>query len=349
MTPRSTLARALCVLALAGAAPLAPAQTLPLTPAQKSNLGIVVAPVGAAGGVTLDVVGRVRLPPTALAVVAAGGDGLVTRLYTQAGDKVGRGAALVSLSMPGLAEARALAIQARLRADLADDNAARDGKLHAEGLIAEARLRATRSEAASARAAVAAANAQLRLLGAGRSSGAELTLTSPIAGSVLEVMAEPGARVAAGTALVKLADLSRLALEIPLTASQAAGVAVGQKLALADGTAGRIAALLPQLDAAQNVLARATLERTPATLRPGQTVRVALAAGNGGGRAVPTTAVVWKGKQAHVFVEVGQGFAATPVNVLRQNAGAAEVEGLAAGARVAVKGVAALKAKWLGE
>jgi hypothetical protein len=50
-----------------------------------------------------------------------------------------------------------------------------------------------------------------------------------------------------------------------------------------------------------------------------------------------------------VFVETAQGFVPTPVKLVRQNASQAEVTGLAAGSRVAIKGVAALKAQWLGE
>jgi hypothetical protein len=50
-----------------------------------------------------------------------------------------------------------------------------------------------------------------------------------------------------------------------------------------------------------------------------------------------------------VFVETSQGFTATPVKLVRQNASQAEITGLAASSRVAVKGVAALKAQWLGK
>ena len=42
-------------------------------------------------------------------------------------------------------------------------------------------------------------------------------------------------------------------------------------------------------------------------------------------------------------------FTPTLVKLVRQNASQAEVTGLAPGSRIAVKGVAALKAQWLGE
>ena len=127
----------------AGILPAA-AEVLPLNAAQKQNLGIVtvVAATGAESP-ALTYPAQVTLPPASVHVVAATGEALVTRLHVQAGDAVRRGAPLVSLSMPGLVEAQNALTQARLRAQLTAGNAARDEKLFAEGLVAEARLRAT--------------------------------------------------------------------------------------------------------------------------------------------------------------------------------------------------------------
>ena len=347
------------VLALLGAAPAFAADVLPLTAAQKKNLGIAtVAAATQTASPALTYTARVTLPPASVRVAAAAGAGLVTQLHVQAGDTVKRGAPLVTLSMPGLADAQNALTQARLRSQLAASNAARDEKLFGEGLIAESRLRATRSEAQSARASLAAAQSALSLMGTGKVSGSAITLTAPIAGVVTESVAEPGQRVDAGMALVKVADLSQLALEIPLSTTQARQVAVGQSVTVADSEArGRVTALLPQLSASQSVLARASLVDPQKRLRPGQSVQVALAgvsAAVGGAQSahslvVPATALVWKASQPYVFVETAQGFTPTPVQLIRQNASQAKVPGLAAGSRVAAKGVAALKAQWLGE
>ncbi|MDO9221911.1 MAG: efflux RND transporter periplasmic adaptor subunit [Thiobacillus sp.] len=338
--------------ALFGATPAFAANVLPLTAAQKANLGIVtVAAAKQTASPALTYPARVTLPPASVRVVAAAGAGLVTQLHVQAGDAVKRGAPLVTLSMPGLADAQNGLTQARLKSQLAASNAARDQKLFAEGLIAESRLRATQSESQSARATLAAAQTMLSMLGAGKVSGSAITLTAPIAGVVLESAAEPGERVDAGMALLKVADLSKLALEIPLSTAQARQVAVGQAVTVADSPAsGRVTALLPQLNASQSVLARASLVDPQKLLRPGQSVQVALAgAQSTQGLAVPAAALVWKANLPYVFVETAQGFAPTPVKLVRQNASQAEVTGLAAGSRIAVKGVAALKAQWLGE
>ena len=346
------------VLALLGAAPAFAADVLPLSAAQKKNLGIVtVVATTQDTSPALAYTARVTLPPASVRVAAAAGAGLVTQLHVQAGDTVKRGAPLLTLSMTGLAEAQNALTQARLRSQLAASNAARDEKLFSEGLIAESRLRATRSEAQSAHASLVAAQTALSMMGAGKVTGSSITLTAPIAGVVTESVAEPGQRVDAGMALVKVADLSNLALEIPLSTIQARQVAVGQSVTVADSKAsGRVIALLPQLNASQSVLARASLVDPDKLLRPGQSVQVALAgtsASQGKQPAqtliVPAAALVWQASRPYVFVETAQGFVPTPVQLIRQNASQAEVTGLAGGSRVAAKGVAALKAQWLGE
>lgn len=346
------LAMHVLALVLLGAAPAGAADIVPLTAAQKKNLGIVAAAATAqAETPALTYPARVTLPPASVRVVAAAGDALVTQLLVQPGDRVKVGAPLVTVSMPGLAEAQNAVTQARLKAQLAADSAARDEKLFGEGLIAESRLRASRSEAQSAGASLQAAQTALAMLGKGKVAGGSITLTAPIAGVVTESAAEPGQRVDAGTALVKLADLSKLALEIPLSTTQAGQIAVGQSVTVAGTSAGgRITALLPQLSASQSVLARASLADPQGLLRPGQSVQAAIAGTRSAtSLTVPATALIWKRNTPYVFVEIPQGFAPTSVQLVRQNASQAEVAGLAESSRVAVKGVAALKAQWLGE
>lgn len=347
-----TFVASMTAAALLGSAPVFAADLLSLTAAQKQNLGIVTAAaVLQTASPALTYPARVTLPPASVRVVAAAGAGLVTQLHVQAGDTVKRGAPLVTLSMPGLADAQSALTQARLRSQLADSNAARDAQLFREGLIAESRLRVTQSDAQSARASLTAAQTTLSLLGAGTVSGSTLTFTAPIAGVVTESAAESGQRVDAGMALVKVADVSKLALEIPLSPAQSRQVAVGQRVTVADSLAsGVVTALLPQLNASQSVLARASLVDPQKLLRPGQSVQVGIAGvPSAQSLAVPADALVWKSSAPYVFVETPQGFTATPVKLLRQNASQAELTGLAASSRVAVKGVAALKAQWLGK
>ena len=347
-----TAFKALSSLLLCALLPAHAADSLPLTAAQQAHLGIaLVTPGTPQASPALTVPARVVLPPSSVRVIAAAGAALVTQIHVQAGESVKRDAPLVTLSMPGLADAQNAVTQARLRAALAANQAARDRKLFAEGLIAESRLRTSESEVRSAEASLAAAQAGRAALGQGSVSGSALTLTAPMAGVVAESLAEPGLRVDAGMALMKLADMSKLALDIPLSPQQAKGVLPGQRVKVRDSEAsGRITVLLPQLNAAQSVLVRASLDDPQRRLRPGQAVQVELLGTRAeAGRVVPASALVWKAGAPYVFVETPRGFVPTPVQVRQQNSLEVELTGVAANARVVVKGVAALKSKWLGE
>lgn len=319
-------------------------------PDQKANLEIVTTPVQTqAQGAALTCMARVALTNTGVRVVAAGGVALITQLHHQVGDAVKQGTPLVTLSMPGLAEAQNNLTQAELKARLATNNSRRDEKLFKEGLISESRLHNSQSEAQSTQANLVAAQTALAMLGAGKVKGSTIILTSPISGVITESKVEPGQRVDAGMALIKVADLSTLLLEIPLTVVQSQQVVPGQLVRIQGGAArGRITTLLPHLDNAQSVLARARITDPQKTLRPGQSVEVSIA-GKQTAKTVslPTTALVWKGNAAYVFVENEKGFAVAPVHIVRRGSSQVEVKGLSAGSKVAVQGVAALKAQWL--
>ena len=173
-----SLATRFVVLALCSVAPAVAADLLPLTAPQKKNLGIATAAVTApAASPALTYPARVTLPPASVRVVAAAGDALVTQVLVQAGESVKRGTALVTLSMPGLADAQSALIQARLASQLATSKAARDDKLFGEGLIAESRLRATQSEAQSARASLSAAQMAMTMMGTGKRSLSGFTVS----------------------------------------------------------------------------------------------------------------------------------------------------------------------------
>lgn len=349
MKPAFTFVSSLLLCALSAAQA---AEILPLTAAQQARLGIELVQAGApAASPAASTPARVVLPATSVQVIAAAGAALVTRLHVQAGDTVKRGAPLVTLSMPGLAEMQNGVTQARLRAALADSQVVRDRKLFDEGLIAEARLRASETEARSAQASLTAAQAGRAAMGSGTVSGGTITLTAPMSGVVAENLAEPGMRVDAGMALMKLADMSKLALDMPMSPERAAGVVPGLLVRVQGSAAtGRVSTLLPQLDAAQSVLVRASLRDPAGQLRVGQSVRVELVgARTPAGRVLPATVLVWKAGAPYVFVHTARGFVPTPVQVLRQNAREVEIAGVPERARVAAKGVAALKAQWLGE
>jgi cobalt-zinc-cadmium efflux system membrane fusion protein len=97
-------------------------------------------------------------------------------------------------------------------------------------------------------------------------------------------------------------------------------------------------------------MVRAEIDRNAAALRPGQFVEASIVAAGGDAQwSVPSGAVARVKGRAVVFVRNAEGFRAQPVSVVNETATRTVVSGrLAVGERIAVKGVAALKAALAG-
>lgn len=326
---------------------------LKLSAAQRQALGITAAAVNTNANTTVNVTAKVVLPPQSIRVVAAPAAGLLTHLQHPTGTAVKSGAKLATLVSPDVVEAQRQYLQAKLKQQLAADNAARDQRLAEQGLLAKNTWLLTQNELKQAQADLDAAASSLRLLGVQpEQTGSDILLTAPMDGWILETLVEPGQRVQAADALVKIADLQQLGLEIPLTPQQAARVEVGQSVNLVDEPAlqARISRIQPTVDAAQNVVVYADLQQSELTLHPGQSVSVQLqTARSNDSVSVPRSALAWLGERAYVFVETPEGFTPTTVKVLAQGEQDVSISGLSADTKVATQGVAALKAQWQGE
>src|SRR5690606_26647587 len=75
-----------------------------------------------------------------------------------------------------------------------------------------------------------------------------LVLTSPLAGTVTEVIARPGMIPSPGDPLVRVADLSRFVVSLRVSAAEAAEIREGQPARLANGEVGRVRRLALQAD-----------------------------------------------------------------------------------------------------
>ncbi len=233
--------------------------------------------------------------------------------------------------------------------------------LFKEGLIAESRLQQTRAQAAQARAQLQERRQELGLAQA--ADGQHLLLRAPIAGHVLEQLVSVGQRVEAATPLYRIARLQPLNLEIQAPLDVAQQARPGMALEVLGGS-GRISGQLltvgRQMDAGnQSVLLRGRIDQGAEQLRPGQgvSVRLGLPAAPASGAttqdpSVPTRAVVHQQNQTWVFVAAREGqqsgFRPVAVRLGGQRGDRVAVAGLAPDAQVAVEGVAALKARWLG-
>lgn len=334
-----------------------------LSPAQRAALKVSVAPLSAhAGAVTVGLPARVVIPPAQERLVTAPVAGVVAEVRVAAGDPVRAGQTLVVLRGESLIGAQRDLAQAAVQAQLARDSLKRDEALFQEGIIPESRLQNVRAGLAQAEAALRERRAWLRLMGLSEAAvkaaerGERLTdsvaLAAPLSGVVLEQSAVVGARVESTAPLLRVARLDPLWLEIQAPAEMASMVKVGQAVSMpGSGAKGSVLSVGRGVSEAQTVPIRARIDNRDGQLRLNQNVSARIE-GVAGARhwRVPVKAIVRQAGQNWVFVERPGGFEPEQVKVLSQSAQQAAIDGPFHGEeKIAVEGVAALKAAWQGE
>lgn len=348
---------------LAGAS-AEPNPRFPVSASQMKALGITVQPLQAgAGQVRVPLPGRVVLPANAERVVSAPLPGLAVQVLVRPDQQVARGTALVRIASPELGALQLQLMQAASRSRLARRAEQRERALFAEGIVAERRLLEAQATLAEADAALAQARAALRLAGMGSAAiervaaGGKpedaVVLTAPVSGVVTALDVKPGQRVEPASALLAVAPLDRLALELDVAAADAARWRPGTRLALQGHDAQAVVRSAGAVAAggSQTIRLLADIEGASPALRPGVLVTaLAPASTQAPGWDVPLGALAHLGKQAYVFVRTRDGFEARRVQELSSAGQRVRVAGpLAAGDAVAVTGVVALKGSWLGE
>jgi cobalt-zinc-cadmium efflux system membrane fusion protein len=331
--------------------------------AQRAALRIATAPLLAhAGALSVGLPARVTIPPAQERVVSTPMSGLITEVRVALGDNVRAGQTLAVLRGEELIGAQRELAQAAMQLRLAEETAQRDEALYKEGIIAESRVQTARSNQAQARALRNERRAWLRLMGLGNAAieAAEngqrlsdsIALAAPIAGVVLEQNALTGARADPATALFRVARLDPLWLEIQAPAEMAALVKVGQKVSVPGVAAsGSVVSVGRGVGAAQTVAIRARVSNKDGVLRLNQNVSARLEDVAGARQwRVPVKAIVRQAGKNWVFVERAGGFEPEAVKVLSQSAQSVAIDAPFSGdEKIAVEGVAALKAAWQGE
>lgn len=155
----------------------------------------------------------------------------IESVAVRAGSVVERGDRLIKLDERDLAARVAEASEelrgARARDDLARSELARVEKLISANVASQQQLERARSEAAVAASGVQAARQRLNDAEVARSYG---DIRSPVAGRVVDRLAEPGDTAAPGVPLLRIYDPGTLRLEVPVRESLAVQLATGQTL-----------------------------------------------------------------------------------------------------------------------
>ncbi len=370
VSPISRALRAgVCALALAATpapatTPAAPAsELLKLTAAQQSAAGITTVPLQARQAAALaGLPGQVVIPNEQLRVVSAPLAGLVETVLVATQQSVRRGQVVARMQSPGLADVQHTYLQASAQHQLAKSALDRDEKLFAEDLIAKSRLEATRSRHQETSADIAERTQALRATGmsdaaigqlrGGRGVASAIALTAPLDGVVLEQLAVAGQRLDAAAPVMKIARLDPLWVEVQVPVDRLAGIVNGAEASIPTADAkGRVVSVGRAVaSGTQTVAVRVEVRNGAARLRPGQLVEAVLAGQGGAGVwGVPTAAIARIAGRALVYRQTADGFMPQTVTVLESGADTALVQAPFKGdERVAVKGVAALKAMQTG-
>lgn len=333
-----------------GAEAEAPEGFVALSDAKVQAAGIQLAPVSSGGGAETRLSGRAEPMIDARAAVAAVVGGRVERLLVVPGQSVRAGQPLAAIVSGDGAAFRADVDSAAASAEAARQASSRDQRLFEAGVVSRQQMEASRAQALSAEATARAARARSAAAGSPNASG-RLTVNSPIAGTVTNVLVGPGGFVAAGGVVAEVTNPSRMELVFHAPPQLAAGVRVGSRMRV--GTPdGEIDAIVtgvsPDAGAADSgatiIRARAASGALPPV---GSAVSGSVTVGETtGGLTVPSEAIQTVEGQSVVFVKVKDGFQATPVLVGRQSSGRTEIlNGLNGSEQIAARNAFLLKAE----
>ena len=302
------------------------ANSVSIDPHMAQNLGmrtVKAARVRLAGG--LEAAGSVAVDERRIQSVVSRVAGFVERLDVRAvGEPVGRGQIIAGVYSPDLYAAQQEFLLAK-RGDAALAVAARE-RLKLLGL----------------------GDAQIDAVAASGKAQRQALISAPVAGIVTELNVREGAQTEPGMPLARIADLSRVWIQVEIPEAQAsivrAGLRAEARLSGLPGRVfeGRVDYVYPSVDAmARTLRARLTFNNPGIALKPGMFASVSLAAGGGSERiVVPSEALIRTGKRDVVIVAEGSGrFRPQEVRVGREANGQTEIlDGVADGEDVVVSG-----------
>ena len=290
------------------------------------------------------------------------------KLYASEGDVVKRGDTLALISSRELAGLKATWLKAQTQASLAATALAREEKLFAEKITAEADVEEARANFEAINAAKDAAENELHAAGvsdaalervatADDGDNANSYLTAPIGGTVVRRDVTLGETVSAGDAgsvtLFTIADDSVVWADIAVYKQDLSRIQKQAAVVIKsdDGTVlsqSNVAFILPIInETSRTATARVVLENPAGDLRPGQFVTADISVGQSQPvLRVPLGAVQTVENKATVFVPIQGGFEPRPVTLGADSGDYVEiVSGLRAGDRFVSSGAFTLKAQ----
>ena len=285
----------------------------------------------------LSAIGTVAPRPERYAALAPPGPTRVARIFVVAGQRVGKGDALIQFERAPFDAAAQSAAAALANAQRAYDRAVR---LVQAGILAQKDSGQAAADLAAAEAAAVTARRAQQLA----------TLRAPLAGVVTRMTAVLGASVDANQPLVEVADPSALDIVFNVSPAEAGRIHTGDTVAVTSGEgaggealgSGLVASIGAAVDSASRAVAvRARLAQPARALRIGESVFGRIVTGvNPRAVVVPVEALVPEGDSYRVYVVDSSGIAhARAVTVGGRSETLVEIlSGVAAGETVVTTG-----------
>ena len=294
-----------------------------LSPQQISAAGIQLVRVSRGGGGLLTLPATIEADPQGMHIVSASIGGRVVALTRNLGQSISRGQTLAVIESREAAALNAEVQAARTRLALAQSNLEREQRLFKERVSPEQDLIAARAAATEARIALRLAQQQIGAFGGGGGALNRVSITAPASGQVIARTVTLGQTVAADAELFRVADLSKMAVTLALSPSDAARVQPGSGIEIMAGdrkSAARVSFMSPVLDQSSRlVTVIAIIDNNARQWRVGEpvtaSIRLAAEGAPTSSLLVPQSALqTVEGRQV-VFVRTDHGFKATPVRL----------------------------------
>ncbi|MBW2478022.1 MAG: efflux RND transporter periplasmic adaptor subunit [Deltaproteobacteria bacterium] len=174
--------------------------------------------------------GQVAYNRKHLAYLTSLAPGVVRKVHVQPGDHIDKGDLLVDIAMPEVATLKAEYFSAKARQVQAKFTYQREKDLLQRGITSRQEFQQAEAEYLASRSATEQFRHQLlnfgltegdiEQLSQSRHAGANVSLTSPFAGEVTDLQTAVGEAVSAGTALVTVANLDTLWIELAIPESR---------------------------------------------------------------------------------------------------------------------------------
>jgi cobalt-zinc-cadmium efflux system membrane fusion protein len=305
----------------------------------------------------VNVTGTVTFDPERVAAVGARISGRVRRILKFPGDPVKAGDTLAELESADLGQAQSAVLAARAHAEAANANEKRESQLAEARVSSQRDAELARATAASARADLHAAEQRVRALGGSASSEIGILLvTSPIPGKIVESHVSRGQSVEPSATLFRVADLERVWIELAVFERELGHISPSDPVEISPqtnlsvvlkGSVAHVGDIIDRETRSGDV--RVVVANPDGSLRPGQSVlaKIHTKTTPSAVLLLPRDAVTSVDGKPTVFVE-HDATSVEPRSVTTGARDGARVEitaGLAAGERVAISGVFALKSE----